>query len=171
MTMGSFTCAIDQENKILYAIGRSNPYPLMKYSIDTDTWETVSNFGKGGPRLEYNQNNNLLYFSTKDDLFTINPLTGTTVNSWKIRGLHNTSGGDLAFANDGTLYLCTFSGLYSFELDSNNEYQSTRISGDNLPFNPTSMTFDSDQELWLANSAGSSNLMVMDTQTGGWQIN
>jgi LruC domain-containing protein len=33
------------------------------------------------------------------------------------------------------------------------------------------MTFDSNQELWLANSGSSSNLIVMDTQTGGWQIN
>ncbi|OBY63855.1 hypothetical protein LPB301_13785 [Polaribacter reichenbachii] len=169
MPMGSYTCAIDQENKLLYSIGRSNPYPLMKYSIEKDIWETVANLGIGGPRLDYNANDGLLYFSTKAKLYTFNPATGEKLNTWNIEGLDSTSGGDLAFADDGTLYLCTFSGLYLLELDANNVFQSTRISADSLPFQPTSMTFDSNQELWLANSASSSNLIVMDTQTGGWQ--
>jgi len=171
MPMGSWTAAIDQENKTLYSIGRSSPFPLMKYSIVNNTWETVANIGKGGPRLDYNYRDGLLYFSTGDKLFTYNPSNGANVNTWTINGLHNTSGGDLAFADDGTLFLCTFSGLYRLELDANNQYQSTRISADNLPFQPTSMTFDSNQELWLANNASSSDLIIMDTQTGGWQYN
>jgi LruC domain-containing protein len=169
MPMGSYTAAIDQENKVLYSIGRSSPYPLMKFSIVSNTWETVANIGMGGPRLDYNSIDNLLYFSKNDKLYTIDPITGTNLNSWDIKGLHNVSGGDLAFADDGTLFLCSFSGLYRLELDANNEYQSTRISSDNLPFKPTSMTFDSNQELWLANSANSSDLIIMDTQTGGWK--
>ena len=40
-----------------------------------------------------------------------------------------------------------------------------------MPFQPTSMTFDSNQELWLSNSASSSDLIIMDTTTGGWQYN
>jgi hypothetical protein len=36
--------------------------------------------------------------------------------------------------------MCTFSGLYRLQLDQANVYQSTRISADNLPFQPTSMT-------------------------------
>ncbi|MEM9680125.1 MAG: LruC domain-containing protein [Bacteroidota bacterium] len=169
MPMGSWTCAIDQENRVLYSIGRSNPYPLMKYSIDNDTWEIIANLGIGGPRLDFNVEYNLLYFSKNDKLYTFDPNNGNNLNTWEINGLHNTSGGDLAFAEDGTLFLCTFSGLYRLELNSNNEYDSTRISADNLPFQPTSMTFDSNQELWLANNASSSDLIIMDTQTGGWQ--
>ena len=171
MPMGSWTAAIDQENKTLYSIGRSSPFPLMKYSIVNNSWETVANIGKGGPRLDYNYRDGLLYFSTGNKLYTYNPSNGANVNTWIINGLHNTSGGDLAFADDGTLFLCTFSGLYRLELDANNEYQSTRISADNLPFQPTSMTFDSNQELWLANNASSSDLIIMDTETGGWQYN
>ena len=52
MPMGSWTCAIDQTNKVLYSIGRSSPYPLMKYSIENNTWTTVANIGRGGPRLD-----------------------------------------------------------------------------------------------------------------------
>jgi LruC domain-containing protein len=168
MPMGSWTCAIDQEKKVLYSIGRSSPFPLMKYSIENDTWVTVANLHIGGPRLDFNTADGLLYFSKNDKLYTFNPENGVNLNTWDIIGLHNTNGGDLAFAEDGTLYLCTFSGLYGLELDTNNDYQSTRISADNLPFQPTSMTFDSNQELWLANNGSSSNLILMDTQTGGW---
>ena len=171
MPMGSYTCAIDQENKVLYSIGRNNPYPLMKYSITNDTWETVANLGIGGPRLDYNVADGLLYFSTKDKLYTFNPSTGAKEGTWNIIDLDSDSGGDLAFADDGTLYLCSFSGLYRLELDGNGDYHSTRVSADGLPFMPTSMTFDSNQELWLADNTSSSNLIIMDTQTGGWQYN
>ena len=169
MPMGSYTCAIDQEKKELYSIGRSSPYPLMKYSIVDGTWSTVANLNIGGPRLDYNTTDGLLYFSKNDKLYTFDPVNGANLNIWNIIGLHSLVGGDLAFAEDGKLYMCTFSGLYLLELDGNNDYQSTRISADNLPFNPTSMTFDSNQELWLANNANSSDLIIMDTQTGGWQ--
>jgi len=114
MPMGSWTAAIDQENKTLYSIGRSSPFPLMKYSIVNNTWETVANIGKGGPRLDYNYRDGLLYFSTGNKLFTYNPSNGANINT---------------------------------------------------------MTFDSNQELWLANNASSSDLIIMDTQTGGWQYN
>ena len=171
MPMGSYTCAIDQENKNLYSIGRSNPNPLMKYSIENDTWETVANLGIGGPRLDFNKEDGLLYFSKNDKLYTFDPSTGAALNQWDIDGLHITGGGDLAFADDGTLFLCSFSGLYRLELDDNNVYQSTRISADNLPFKPTSMTFDSNKELWLADNTNSSDLIIMDTDTGGWQYN
>lgn len=171
MPMGSYTAAIDQENKMMYSIGKSSPYPLMRYSIEESTWDTVANLGRGGPRLGYNSKDGLLYFSNLDKLYAISPETGKTVNQWNIKGLHDLNGGDLAFSEDNTLFLCSFSGLYKLELNENNEYISERISSDNLPFKPTSMTFDSNQDLWLANSASSSDLIIMDTVTGGWQYN
>ncbi|WP_350287684.1 LruC domain-containing protein [uncultured Croceitalea sp.] len=171
MPQGSFTAAIDQANGYLYSIGKSNPYPLMRYDIANDSWDIMGNVGRGGPRLEFNPGDGLLYFSTGAKLYTIDPNNANTLSTWNINGLHITGGGDLGFAPDNTIFLCSFSGLYRLELDNNNEYQSTRISADNLPFKPTSMTFDSNGELWLANSSSNSNLIVMDTQTGGWQYN
>lgn len=170
MPMGSFTCAIDQENKVLYSIGKSNPFPLMKYSIVDNSWETVANLGMGGPRLDFNDEDGLLYFSdNKAKLFIFDPATGENLDKKNILGLHNTTGGDLAFAEDGTLFICTFSGLYELELNDDGDYQSTRISADNLPFTPTSMTFDSNKELWLAEASSSADLIIMDTETGGWE--
>jgi LruC domain-containing protein len=169
MPMGSVTCAIDQANKCLYSVGNNSPYPLMKYSIATNSWTTVKNIGTGGPRLDFNTRDGLLYLSNVDKIYTINPTSGALSAPRTIKGLHDTNGGDLAFAKDGTLFLCSFSGLYRLELDKANVYQSTRISADNLPFQPTSMTFDSQEDLWLANNASSSDLIVMDIQTGGWK--
>ena len=170
MPMGSYTAAIDQDNLVMYSIGRSNPYPLMKYDIQNDEWSTMANLGFGGPRLDFNTEDKLLYFSNKDYLRSIDPVSGAVLNEWDINGIHNDNGGDIAFAQDGTLFLASFSGLYRCDFDSaTNEYNAVRISADNLPFMPTSMTIDSNQELWLANSASSSDLIIMDTVTGGWQ--
>ncbi|MEM9361992.1 MAG: LruC domain-containing protein [Bacteroidota bacterium] len=169
MPMGSFTAAIDQQNNFLYSIGRSNPNPLMRYDITNDTWTTIANLGIGGPRLDFNAQDGLLYFSTKSTLYSIDPTNGSILSQWDIIGLDSQQGGDLAFAADGTLFLCTFSGLYRLELNVEGDFDTTRISGEGLPFSPTSMTFDSNDELWLANNGGSSNLIVMDTQTGGWE--
>lgn len=169
MPMGSWTAAIDQQNMMLYSIGKSKPNPLMRYDMVNDTWTTITNLGIGGPRLDYNGQDGLLYFSTGDKLYTVDPNNGNLLSQWKINGLDKKNGGDLAFAEDGTLFLCSFSGLYRLNLNNEGEYDSTRISGEDLPFQPTSMTFDSNNELWLANNGSSSNLIVMDTQTGGWE--
>ena len=32
-----------------------------------------------------------------------------------------------------------------------------------------SMTFDSNQDLWLANNGSSSDLIIIDAVTGGWE--
>ncbi|MDC6366755.1 MULTISPECIES: LruC domain-containing protein [Flavobacteriaceae] len=169
MPMGSYTAAIDLSNKMLYSIGKSRPHPLMKYDIVNDTWTTVGDLGIGGPRLDYNTNDGLLYFSKHGKLYSIDPQNANILSNWDIIGLHNTGGGDLAFAQDGTIFLCSFSGLYRLDFNADGDYDAIRISGEDLPFQPTSMTFDSNNELWLANNSNNSNLIVMDTQTGGWE--
>jgi len=169
MPMGSYTAAIDQENKMLYSIGKSSPYPLMQYSIEANEWNVIADLGFGGPRLDYNKADGLLYFATTDVMYSIDPTNANVLSSWNIKGLDSASGGDLAFNDEGILYMCTFSGLYKLTLDVSGDYLADRISADGLPFSPTSMTFDSNQELWLANNASSSDLIIMDTQTGGWE--
>ena len=169
MPMGSYTCAIDPTNNVLYSIGKSSPFPLMKYTISSNTWETITDLGIGGPRLGFNSNDGLLYFSKNAKVYTFDPSNGNQLNSWDILGLDSASGGDLDFADNGDLYICTFSGLYKLDLNGDGKYQSTRISADNLPFSPTSMSFDSNQELWLADNGSSSDLIIMDIITGGWE--
>lgn len=168
MPQGSWTAAIDHANLYLYSIGKNRNYPLMRYDMINDSWTTIANVGMGGPRLAYNDNDGLLYFSTQAKLYTIDPTTATVLSSWDISNLNVTQGGDLAFAEDETMFLASFGGLYRLDA-AGNGYNAVRISADNLPFYPTSMTFDSNNELWLANSSSSSDLIIMDTQTGGWE--
>lgn len=92
MPHGSFTAATDQANGFMYSIGRSSPYPLMRYDILNDSWEIMGNVGRGGPRLEFNAADGLLYFSTQNKLYTIDPNNANTISNWTINGLHNTSG-------------------------------------------------------------------------------
>ena len=170
MPQGSWTAAFDHNNLYMYSIGRSNPYPLMRYDMVNDSWSIVGNVGMGGPRLDFREEDGLLYFSGNNaKLYTIDPSNANVLSTWNINNLDVTNGGDLAFAEDGTLFLCTFGGLYRLELDNNNEYQATRISSDNLPFTPTSMTFDCKGDLWLASNGSNSDLIIMDTVTGGWE--
>jgi LruC domain-containing protein len=168
MPQGSWTAAIDHANLYLYSIGKNRNYPLMRYDMINDSWTIIANVGMGGPRLAYNDNDGLLYFSTQAKLYTIDPTTATVLSSWDISNLNVTQGGDLAFAEDQTMFLASFGGLYRLDA-AGNGYNAVRISADNLPFYPTSMTFDSNNELWLANSSSSSDLIIMDTQTGGWE--
>lgn len=170
MPEGSWTAAIDHDNLYLYSIGRNSPYPLMRYDMIADSWTTVGDVGMGGPRLDYREEDGLLYFSGNNaKVYTIDPSNANTLSTWNINNLDVTNGGDLAFAEDGTLFLSSFGGLYRLDLDNNNVYQATRISADNLPFTPTSMTFDSNNELWLASNGSNSDLIIMDTVTGGWE--
>lgn len=169
MPMGSYTAAIDQSNLVMYSIGRTNPHPLMKYDIQTGVWTTVANMGFSGPRLDYNPTDGLLYFSNSDFIRTIDPDSGQVLNQWAVNGLHNKNGGDLKFDEiTGTLYLASFSGLYRCDFNGTS-YDATRLSADNLPFTPTSMTIDSNGDLWLADNNSDGNLIIMDTVTGGWQ--
>lgn len=165
---GSYTCAIDKVNRKLYTISRNKPYPLYRYDLDTQQLDVVANLGMGGPRLDYNDKDGLLYFSTSDRLYSIDPKNGKVLTQKKIAGLHDKSGGDLKFASDGSLYMCTYSGLYRI-IFNEEEATAVRISAENLPFKPTSMTIDSQDELWLATSDSHSKLVVMDKKTGGWE--
>ena len=168
MPLGSYTAAIDHTNLYLYSIGKNSGFPLMRYDIVNDSWTTIANLGMGGPRLDYNENDGLLYFSTQDRLYSIDPLNAVVLSTWDINNLNNKQGGDLAFAPDGTIFLSSFGGLYRLD-ENGSDYWAVRISADNLPFTPTSMTFDSNGDLWLASNGGSSDLIIMDTQTGGWE--
>jgi LruC domain-containing protein len=169
LMQGSWTCAIDRINRNLYTIGKSSPYPLYRYSLDTEEFTLITNLGMGGPRLEYSVESGLLYFSRQDKLYTIDATNGDVLTQQKIVGIHNTGGGDLKFDDtDGELYLCSFSGLYRLEFGEG-DIQAIRISAEDLPFSPTSMTIDSNSELWLATSESNGRLVVMDKVTGGWE--
>jgi LruC domain-containing protein len=168
LVMGSWTCAVDYVNNKLYTIGRSNPYPLYEYDIETKVFTVVKNLGMGGPRLEYNHADGLLYFSRNAVFYSIDPHTGNVITQKNIEDLDNTQGGDIKVDEDGKWYIATFGGLYWLEF-KDDRIIAHKISADNLPFTPTSMTIDSNGELWLADNSSQAQLIVMDKVTGGWE--
>lgn len=168
LVMGSWTCAVDYVNNKLYTIGRYSPYPLYEYDIETKVFTVVKNLGMGGPRLEYNHNDGLLYFSRQNLFYTIDPTTGDVLSQKTIENLDNVQGGDIKIDEDGKWYIATFGGLYWLEFKTDRVI-AHKISADNLPFTPTSLTIDSNGELWLADNAAQAQLIVMDKVTGGWE--
>lgn len=165
---GSVTCALDPINRIMYTIDRKTKW-LLAYDIDNNTWEEIGNTGLSGPRLEYRKEDGLLYFSTGNKVMTLNPATGGVISTYTVNGLHNSGWGDVAFDQEGTLFMATYSGLYRCDPSGNNTFEAIRISAENLPFRPTSMTFDSNGELWIGSNEPQGQVVVMDQVTGGWE--
>lgn len=168
---GSYTCAIDPVSRKLYTIGNNYPsYSLYCYDIDAGTWETKGYVRSGGPRLGYNRNDGLLYFSTSKYVYALNPSNAEKLATYVIRGLESTSGGDLTFDKDGVMYISSTTGLYRCDFNEGNTIDATWISSESLPNYPNSLTFDSNDELWWATAIGNEGLnFIMDKVTGGWE--
>ncbi len=169
---GSYTCAIDPVSRKLYTMGH-NAY-LYCWDIDAETWTTVGYSGVTGPRMGYNQNDGLIYFSSYNRVYTINPSTASVISTYYIEGLQTTSGGDLTFDSDGTMYLSTTTGLYRCAFGDGNTITTTWISSESLPNYPNSLTFDSNGELFWATVAWTvdaykGRVFIMDKVTGGWE--
>ncbi|NOR86260.1 MAG: hypothetical protein GQ527_01485, partial [Bacteroidales bacterium] len=147
---GSWACAIDPVEEILYTVGISYPYNLYAYDINAQTWETRGATGYQGPRLGYNVNDGMLYYSFGYWMLLVDPDDGHMVSYYRIYGLHATNGGDVCFADNGTMYLSSTTGLYKCEFDGGNNINASRLSAENLPNYPNSLTFDQNQELWWA---------------------
>jgi LruC domain-containing protein len=168
---GSYTCAIDPVSRKLYTIGNNFPkYSLYCYDIDAQTWTTQGSVRVSGPRLGYNENDGLLYFSTSSYVYALDPSNANKIASYRIYGLQTNSGGDLAFDADGVMYISTTTGLYKCEFGGGNTIEAEWISSESLPNYPNSLTFDSNDELWWATAIGGEGLdYIMDKVTGGWE--
>lgn len=167
---GSWTCAIDAENKKLYTVGIKSPNKLYAYDIAHNSWETIGNVKISGPRMGFNKSDGMLYFSTSNKVYVIDPADASVLNTYTVDGLISTSGGDLTFDASGDMFLSTLSGLFSCEIENDNTIIATYISSDNLPNYPNSLVFDSNDELWWASNVNNrGRVFIMDKLTGGWE--
>ncbi|PWJ43677.1 LruC domain-containing protein [Sediminitomix flava] len=166
----SIACAVDRENRIVYY---NTGTTLRKYDIDAQTFHVAQQgnpFNGNYPRMEYNNTNGLLYIAKNEDMYIINPLNNNVVSTIDIVGLEEpVSGGDMAISLDGTIYMCCFSGLYRLEVTGNTA-NATRISAENLPFQPTSMAIDRNDRLYLATNDNNSQVIEMDKFDGAWVV-
>ena len=170
---GSWACAIDPTSKKLYTIACSNGNRLYCFDITTEKWTTIGYVGISGPRLGYNVNNGMLYFSTSKYVYVIDPSNANIISSYTISGLQTTSGGDLTFAEDGTMYISSTTGLYRCEFTDGNIINAIWISSESLPNYPNSLTFETAGQLWWATNVTVDNthgrIFIMDTGTGAWE--
>jgi len=169
---GSWACAIDPLAKKLYTISFVGNKNLYAYDIERQTWETIG-VGIMGPRLGYNVNDGMLYFSTSKYVYVIDPKNANIIASYTINGLQTLSGGDLTFSADGTMYISSTTGLYRCEFGDGNVINATWISSESLPNYPNSLTFETAGQLWWATNYTVSNthgrIFIMDTATGAWE--
>lgn len=92
------------------------------------------------------------------------------VQQFNIVGLESpVGGGDVAISQDSTIYMCCFSGLYRIDINGTTA-NATRISAENLPFQPTSMAIDRNDRLYLATNDANSQLIEMDKYDGAWSV-
>ncbi len=168
---GSIACALDQENNyVYYNVGRT----MYRYNVLTDNFETVftSNpFNGSYPRLEYKDG---LFYMSNDQgkMYIVNASTNQIIQYYNIQGFINSkTGGDLAFASDGQLYLACFSGLYKFTSfdDVNEKAYITRISAENFPHQLTSMAIDRNDDIYVGTVDNNSRLLKMSIQDGSYE--
>lgn len=169
---GSIACALDQDNGYVYYNVHRTMY---RYDVNTGNFETVftSNpFNGSYPRLEYKDG----YFYMSNDqgkMKVVDAATNQVVQSYNITGfINNKTGGDLAFASDGQLYLACFSGLYRFTNfnDAANTATITRISAENFPYQLTSMAIDRNDDIYVGTVDNNSKLLRMSIQDGSHEI-
>lgn len=166
----SYACAVNKDDGIVYY---NTNKTLRYYDYNTETFHVL---GTGNPfnghyaRMEYNHSDGLLYIGERDKMYTIDPTNNTVVSSFSVVGLQSpTQGGDLAISKDGTIFLACFSGLYKLSI-SGNVATATRISAENLSFQPTSMAIDRNDRLYLATTESNSRLIEMDKVDGAWSV-
>lgn len=167
---GSIACAVNKDDGIVYY---NTGTTLRYYDYNTETFHVLSTgnpFNGSYPRMEYDHTSGLLYIGSNTKMYTIDPATNNTVGSYNIVGLEKpTSGGDVAISKDGTIFLCCFSGLYRLSI-SGSTATATRISAENLPFQPTSMCIDRNDRLYLGTNEKNSRLIEMDKVDGAWSV-
>ncbi len=168
---GSIACSLDQENNhVYYNVGRN----LYRYDVVEETFETVfgSNpFNGNYPRFEYRDG--FFYMGNGRILYKVDAATNETIQRYDITGfVNNNSGGDVAFASDGTLYLACFSGLYRFDEFNDEAGTATisRISAENFPYQLTSMAIDREDQIYVATNESNSRLIRMNLEDGSFEI-
>ena len=168
---GSIACALDQDNNHVYYNTKKTLY---RYDVETGNFESVFNsnpFNGNYPRFEYRDG--FFYMGNNRILYKADAATNETVQRYDITGFVNSnSGGDLAFASDGTLYLACFSGLYRFDSFDDEAGVATisRISAENFPYQLTSMAIDREDQIYVATNESNSRLIRMNLEDGSFKI-
>ena len=168
---GSIANALDQESGIVYV---NVSKTLYKYDVATQSFDvafTRNPYNGSYPRFEYKDG--VFYMGNGNSMYTVDEATNEVIQRYDISGFVNSSsGGDLAFDSEGTLYLACFSGLYKFtSLDDEAGVASiVRISAENFPFQLTSMAIDRKDRIFVGTNDSNSRLIEISKEDGAYTI-
>jgi uncharacterized repeat protein (TIGR01451 family) len=166
LSFGSAAAALDPVTGRIYYTeynpnGTSNG--RVAYWNPTTGTNTIISAGPGFqiPRLAFSANGTLYGMDANNVLYTINTSTGQFTTLGTVSGVALTSGGDLAFAPNGTLYLLAGGTLYTIDIPS--------LTGTSLfttgITNPTGLTFGDNSILYASDLAFNANMYTINLTT------
>jgi LruC domain-containing protein len=163
----SIANAVDKADNWVYVANKKSPFQLGYYDLSNGTFNIVGNMASSFPRMDYNPADGLLYISNHAKLYTIDPSNAQYLQTFSIHGLANDGWGDLAFADDGTLYILSKSGVYK-GVFAGNTINATLISDNSLPLPLTSMAVGTNGKLYMSRSNSGGKLIEFDPNTAAW---
>jgi LruC domain-containing protein len=164
----SIADAVDKADNRIYIANNKSPFQLGYFDLGTGTFTVVGNMASNFPRMDYNPADGLLYISNHSKIYTVNPANAQYLQTFHIHGLANDTWGDMAFADDGTLYLVSKSGVYKCTFHGN-DVNATLISDNTLPGPLTSMAIGTNGKLYMSKSSSNKKIIEFDPATGSWQ--
>ncbi len=167
MPYKSIACAVDRENGRVYVANVHSPYQLGYYDLNSGNFVIVGNLAGSFPRMDYNPADGLLYTSTKRYLNTIDPANAVYLQSYNISGIDKKGWGDLAFTEDGTMYILTKVGVYLCAL-SGNTVNATLITDNTFPTSLTSLAAGSNNHLYMSHEDSNGEIIDFDPSSGTW---
>ncbi len=164
----SIADAVDKADNRVYIANKKSPFQLGYYDLSDGTFHVVGHMASNFPRMDYNPADGLLYISNHAHLYTVDPSNAQYLQTYSIHGLANNGWGDLAFADDGALYILSKSGVYK-GVFAGNTINATLISDNTLPSPLTSLAVGTNGKLYMSKSNSGGKLIEFDPATASWQ--
>lgn len=168
LSFGSAAAAVDPVSGNIYYTeynpGGTSLGRVAYWNPTTGTNTIINNtgFSEQIPRLAFSSNGTLYGMDADNVLYTINTTNGQFTTVGTVTGVTPTSGGDLAFAPNGTLYLLAAGTLYTIGLPS---LSATSVLNTGIS-NPTGLTFADNSILYASDLALNANMYTIDLSTG-----
>ncbi len=164
---GSYACAVDKANNVLYYSERKSPYRLWSINLTTGAKVNIGRLNKNYDRMMYNPSQGLIYVGRGNRLYTYDPFSAQYITEYKLQGQYkNLSGGDVCLGDDGSLYFLSASQkvLYKGNLDGTNI--NTVTISTTLPAKCTSATMGADNMIYYADNSNPAKIYKVDPETG-----
>jgi uncharacterized repeat protein (TIGR01451 family) len=168
LSFGSAAAAVDPVTGRIYYTeynpGGTSAGRVAYWNPATATNTIINNvgFGEQIPRLAFSSNGTLYGMDADNVLYTINTTNGQFTTLGTVTGVTPTSGGDLAFSPNGTLYLLAAGILYTINIPS---LTASTVLNTGIA-SPTGLTFANNSILYASDLALNANMYTINLSTG-----